>query len=194
MLYQSNRFNQCYSIAKTLWVFYNQRKDANQYLRSNNSAARSNYYRILAIGSIDIILTLPLGIVQLALAIRQYHEQYDSQLPFYQGWNTVHANWEPISISYSELVQDGAWTLAHQYFERWTSPLLGFAIFGLFGYSAEAQVTYRQVSRAVCKALGWKLYAETQSDPSEVMFGEPEWKAAWDVEQGYATHLHNIAE
>ncbi|KZV64174.1 STE3-domain-containing protein [Peniophora sp. CONT] len=54
---------------RVAWTLYRQSRDINRFLNSNNSVTRTNYIRILALASIDILLTLPIGIVSLALNV-----------------------------------------------------------------------------------------------------------------------------
>ena len=51
------------SLARVARIFYRQNRDVNDFLRSNSSVSRINYFRLLALASIDTLLTLPLGIV-----------------------------------------------------------------------------------------------------------------------------------
>ena len=111
----------------------------------------TNYYRIFALASIDIALTLPIGIANIALFSAHVVTQL-GRLPFYRGWTAVHADWEPVSVSYEELMEEGTSTVAQVYFSYWSSPILAFVIFGLFGVTKEARASYW---RAIRPILGW---------------------------------------
>ncbi|KZV71179.1 STE3-domain-containing protein [Peniophora sp. CONT] len=86
---------------KVARTYHRQRKDIHSFLRSNPSTMCTNYVRILVLASIDILITLPIGI---------------------------------------------------QYFLRWSSPVLAFIIFGLFGVTSEARTSYWRI---VCTIGGW---------------------------------------
>ncbi|VDB95835.1 unnamed protein product [Peniophora sp. CBMAI 1063] len=118
-------------------TYYRQSKDINSFLRSNPSISRTNYLRILILASIDILFILPIGVVNVALYISATLSP-PKYLPFYPGWAFLHADWTP------------------NYFINWTSPVLAFVIFGLFGATAEARASYWRIICTVGGWLGWK--------------------------------------
>ena len=59
------------------------------------------YFRVLALASLDIILTLPFGIVNIVLTIVSAPSS-PFGLTFYPGWTNVHANWDPVGFSYAD--------------------------------------------------------------------------------------------
>ena len=132
-------------------TFYRQRQDVNSFLQINDSVSRTNYFRILALASIDILLTLPLGIASIALAVSETLSTPHG-FPFYFGWTLDHTNWEPFKYPYHALVAQGTPSVVQVYFSHWTSPILAFAIFGLFGVTADARASYRSV---ICNVCGW---------------------------------------
>ncbi|VDC07898.1 unnamed protein product [Peniophora sp. CBMAI 1063] len=121
-------------------TFYLQRQAANSFLNSNDSMTSTNYGRILILVSIDLLLTLPLAIVGNVLATKSWATNFS--LPFYWGWSTLHADRDAVSFSYTELEGYVKITLAYIYFDSWTSPVLAFTIFGLFGLTSEARALY----------------------------------------------------
>ncbi|VDC02196.1 unnamed protein product [Peniophora sp. CBMAI 1063] len=122
-------------------IFYRQNRDINRFLHSNHSVSRTNYLRILALAHIDILFTLPIGIANIVLSVRWFSSLYGS-LPFYFGWTQDHSDWEPVSIPYTVLVAAGPSGAAEYYVIQWLSPVLAFAIFGLFGLTSEARASY----------------------------------------------------
>ncbi|KZV65950.1 fungal pheromone STE3G-protein-coupled receptor [Peniophora sp. CONT] len=132
-------------------IFYRQSRDINHFLQSNDSVTRANYIRILVLASIDVILTLPMGIVNIILFVTGSISS-GFGLPFYRGWTYDHTEWEPESISYESIVAEGTSAIAQQYFTQWTSPILAFAIFGLFGVTSEARASYWRI---ICTFSGW---------------------------------------
>ncbi|VDC06408.1 unnamed protein product [Peniophora sp. CBMAI 1063] len=131
---------------RVIWILYCQRRDANEFLQSDNSVSRTNYFRIFALASIDIFLTLPMGIVNIVLSISGSISNTGS-FPLYGGWTAIHTDWDPVGIMAG--AQLGG---AQGYFSRWTSPVLAFAIFGLFGATREARASYWRAIHTVC---GW---------------------------------------
>ena len=140
------------AVARTL---HRQRKEVNDFLQSNDSVSRTNYFRILALASIDILLTLPFGIASIALAVSD-ELSAPAGLPFYFGWTRDHTEWEPVGYSYAGMVAQGKSSVAQLYFTHWTSPILAFAIFGLFGVTSEARASYWRIICTMGGWLGWK--------------------------------------
>ena len=129
--------------ARVAKALYRQHRDVNLFLNSDSSITRTNYLRILAVASIDIAITFPIGVAFLILNITQSVAQ--NELSFYPGWDYVHSEWEPpYTATYAELVEGGTSYLAGVYISNWSQPVLAFAIFGLFGLTAEARATYRR--------------------------------------------------
>ncbi|KZV72160.1 fungal pheromone STE3G-protein-coupled receptor, partial [Peniophora sp. CONT] len=125
---------------KVVRTFYRHSRDIHSFLNSNTSVSRTNYLRILILASIDILLTLPMGIVSIALRVTS--TQPPSSLPFYWDWTESHPSSEPLSLPYAKLEELGTTTLVQLYFSHWTSPVLAFVIFGLFGMTSEACTSY----------------------------------------------------
>ncbi|KZV71825.1 STE3-domain-containing protein [Peniophora sp. CONT] len=153
-------------------ILYRQSKDVNNFLRSNDSVSRTNYIRILLLASIDVVLTLPVGVAYIALNILVALEPSNS-MPFYPGWYHIHSVWSPKTMTYAELGARGTSSVVLQYFQHWTSPVLAFAIFGLFGVTAEARSSYRRV---FCTVAGWfgskpARHARTSSPLGSIEFG-----------------------
>ncbi|KZV64272.1 fungal pheromone STE3G-protein-coupled receptor [Peniophora sp. CONT] len=130
---------------RIIWVFYFHNRDFNRFLRSNNSVSRSSYLRILALSSIDILFTLPINTINNTLQLLWVAQHLSQDLPFYQGWNFVHTDWEPLGRSYSYLRAIRG-ELAHNYFLYWSSTVLAFITFGLFGLTVEARTSYHRGS------------------------------------------------
>ncbi|VDC01593.1 unnamed protein product [Peniophora sp. CBMAI 1063] len=154
-------------------LFHRQSRDINQFLQSNDSVSRTNYFRILALASIDILLTLPVGIANIVLEVEETLPY--GPIPFYFGWTYDHTDWHPESFSYADLVAQGTSSVAGAYFTQWTSPILAFAIFGLFGVTSEARALYWRV---ICTIGGWFGWEPTprarrsRSPLGDIEFGE----------------------
>ena len=143
-------------LAAVTRTFYHQRQDVNRFLQSNDSISRTNYFRVLALASVDVLLTLPVGIVNIALNVSDSLAQLPGGLPFYFGWTTDHSEWKPVGFSYADIVAGRTSTVARLYFIQWTSPVLAFAIFGLFGVTAEARTSYWRIICTICGWFGFK--------------------------------------
>ena len=137
-------------LAAVARTFHRQRKDVNDFLQSNDSVSRTNYFRILALASVDILLTLPMGIVTIVLFVK-YQLSYGI-FPFYFGWTSDHTNWQPESLYYVDILSGGTFNVAGVYFAHWTSPVLAFVVFGLFGVTSDARASYWRI---ICAVNDW---------------------------------------
>ncbi|VDB92185.1 unnamed protein product [Peniophora sp. CBMAI 1063] len=154
-------------------TFYHHNREINRFLQSNNSVTRPNYFRILALASIDILLTLPVGIATIVLTVKDNLSV--GHVPFYYGWTLDHTGWQPASFSYADIVSTGPFNVVDFYFARWTSPVLAFVIFGLFGLTLEARVSYWRILCTVGGWFGWqpKPRAHRARSPlGDIEFGE----------------------
>lgn len=144
-------------LAKVIRAYYRQRRDTNSFLHSNHSVSHTTYLRILALASIDILLTLPIGIVNVTLDIVAELDQNIFQ--FYPGWTFVHTGWEPVArFPYADTTA----ALAQLYFSYWTTPVLAFVIFGLFGVTSEARKSYWRVIHKMTGLFGWRSSPNAQ--------------------------------
>ncbi|VDC01592.1 unnamed protein product [Peniophora sp. CBMAI 1063] len=158
------------SVARLL---YRQSRDINHFLQSNGSVSRTNYFRILALASIDILLTLPMGIATIVLNVLQ--DVSFGLILFYAGWTFDHTDWQPESFSYADIVAQGTSTVGAFYFTQWTSPVLAFTIFALFGVTSEARASYGRIICAIGGWFGWKPTPRTRrarSPLGDIEFGE----------------------
>ncbi|KZV63986.1 STE3-domain-containing protein [Peniophora sp. CONT] len=151
-------------------MFYRHNRDINHFLGNNNSVPRTSYFRILALASIDVLLTLPIGITTIALFVTQKSSVGPPQ--FYSGWTRDHINWGPVSVSYADIQAGGASSVAVQYFAQWSSPVLAFVVFGLFGVTSEARASYRRIIYAIGGWLGWEPHSCRDSPLDDIEFGE----------------------
>ncbi|VDC02199.1 unnamed protein product [Peniophora sp. CBMAI 1063] len=154
-------------------VFYRHSRDINDFCQSDDSVARTNYMRILALASIDVLFTLPIGAVTIVLSVKDALSF--GPVPFYYGWAFDHSDWQPESISYARLVSEGTADTAAFYFNQWSSPVLAFAIFALFGVTSEARASYWQLIGTIGRRFGWNPTPRTRKAlPSlgDMEFGE----------------------
>ena len=97
-------------------------------------------------------------------------------MPFYSGWTYDHSNWEPLGVSYEEMVAKGTSVISRQYFTQWTSPFLAFIIFGLFGITSEARASYWRIICSIGGWFGWKpdppQASGARSPLGDIEFGE----------------------
>jgi hypothetical protein len=158
--------------AKIVYFLYRHSHDANKFIQSKGSVNRRHYFRILALTCIDILLTLPLGVINVTVQLLSEIREPATGFPFrfYYGWSLVHSNWGPVAIPYSEEVDGGFWTLFELYSVFWTSPILAIAIFALFGLTSEARAAYWSGFCTVAKLFGWTPPASKDEDLGDIEF------------------------
>ncbi|VDC07982.1 unnamed protein product [Peniophora sp. CBMAI 1063] len=159
---------------RVVWMCYRQSKDINRFLRSNGSVSSANYYRILALASLDILLTLPFSITNMILIVFSDIRVTKNATIFYLGWATIHENMTPQSVPYPTVQAFGLATVVQYYFAQWTSPILAYAVFGLFGLTVEARASYWRIIYTVGRRLGWKPTMDgghTSSQLGTIEFG-----------------------
>ncbi|KAI0029061.1 pheromone A receptor-domain-containing protein [Vararia minispora EC-137] len=157
---------------RILCIFYKHNRDTNRFLNTNDTTgmSRRSYFRILAIGSLDIVFTLPIGITNIILQLREAIST-NRKFPFYAGWGAVHSDWAPVGLPFN-LMQRMPDTLMFNYVQRWASPALGLTIFALFGLTDEVRATYRRGLLAAAGIMGWTLPVCKHEDVGEIRFGE----------------------
>ncbi|VDC00591.1 unnamed protein product [Peniophora sp. CBMAI 1063] len=145
-------------------ILYSHSRELDGFLQSNNSVSRTSYFRILALASIDLVLTLPIGIVSIVLDAIESSQ--NGPIPFYNGWTDDHQDWTPKSFPYPEIVARGPSTVALVYFGQWTSPVLAFVIFALLGATEEACASYRRIISLFGGRCGWGWSSRMRIAPS----------------------------
>ncbi|VDC05050.1 unnamed protein product [Peniophora sp. CBMAI 1063] len=154
---------------------YRHSRDLKSFLQSSDSVDRTNYHRILVLASMDILLTLPMGVASIVLNTRQSLAYDDGQISFYYGWRDDHADWAPRSVSQADALAGGTSVVAQYYFIQWTSPVLAFVIFALFGATSEARAAYWRVICTIGGCFGWAPTPCThraRSSLGDIEFGE----------------------
>ncbi|VDB87322.1 unnamed protein product [Peniophora sp. CBMAI 1063] len=173
---------------RVIRMFYRQKRDHGRFSNSDGSVPRNSHLRVLALASIDILLTLPIGITTIVLDVT--NSLAENFLPFYPGWTYDHTEWAPVGISNAEAEAGGTAGMAQQYFGQWTSPVLALAIFALFGFTAEARASYMRAIRVVCGRFGLVSAApprtrKAHSTLGTIEFGErPPQDVSFDAEYG----------
>lgn len=139
----------------------------NAFLSTEDSTAtvprRSKYFRILAVGCLDIVITLPIGILLLVVRIAQ-----SSPFPFYQGWSYVHSPWGAVSVPAAAWRSD-FWSHFSVVYGEWQYPVFAVAVFAVFGLTGEARVMYRRAFCAAAGMCGVKVGAHEQAAPMSVI-------------------------
>ncbi|KAI0318444.1 GPCR fungal pheromone mating factor [Amylostereum chailletii] len=141
-----------YFPAPIIWTFLRHNQRLNGILRDSASGiSRSRYYRLLALGCIDIILTLPMGILHIVLDIGQLEPRV-----FWPGWDVVHEQFDEIVTATADEWRPDFWSRFGLGFDNWVNPAFAVAFFVLFGLTSEARRTYATVFWGAVGLVGWK--------------------------------------
>lgn len=132
--------------------------------RSGDGLSQSHFNRMLALGCFDILITLPIGAVQLALTIRQ-----SEPLVFYRGWTFIHTDWDPILFP-ERLWSMSKWTAFVVHWNEWLVPLYAVVFFPLFGLTPVAKEGCRKSFRFLFRRFGAKQEASSGGVLTEVVF------------------------
>ena len=125
-------------------AFYKRRRN---YMQLISSADRSRYIRLMAISSIDMLGTIPLGTYYIVSSAK------GGVVPW-KSWAHVHSH-------YSAVVQVAAfiWKNIHvaavnlEMF-RWSLVACSFIFFALFGFSGEAREHYYSLYKTLARSIG----------------------------------------
>ncbi|KAJ7646259.1 pheromone A receptor-domain-containing protein [Mycena polygramma] len=143
-------FFYCPLILRTIYI---QRQSTNDFVQTDGSMSRTSYLRILALGCLDIAITLPISVINLVSFFVTLSGP--SSLPAYIGWTANHADFSPVGVPYADLT-DTPWDSFTTYFDYGQYAVLSIAIFALFGMTSSARAAYWSRIAAVGKAVGWK--------------------------------------
>jgi hypothetical protein len=135
---------------------------------------RNRFLRLLALGCLDTLLTLPIGIINILVksnTILVDSPAADGTLPFYISWEETHSDWGLIAFSYARIVAAGRFNIFTYYFSAWTTCIVGIVIFALFGLTPDARATYWQGITFVCQYLGLTPRMSPQAELGEIVFG-----------------------
>ncbi len=127
-----------------------------QVMSSNRNLNRSRYFRLMALSSVDLLCTIPLGTYLMARFIEAHPAHWKS-------WSHTHNG-----KNYSRIVQVPAsiWRaipLAEFSLEtsRWLVVLCAFIFFGFFGFADEARRHYRRAFNSLATRAGFSTSSVT---------------------------------
>ena len=145
----------------------------NEFFATNNSSVNAfNYYRVLILGILDILVTLPISILGV---ISGYSEE---NLQLYGGWTATHEGWSPGRVSTAYWKSHWMYNLSVRTTE-WVPVVLAFVFFFLFGLTEEARRFYNEIYYEIAKKLGFMpVPRETMSD---IVFGSSKANATASV-------------
>ena len=109
------------------------------------------YARLLALGLIDSVLTLP--VTAAVLVISLLRSGNDSQ--FWPGFNTAHMKVAQVDyLTTEEWKAEGLWNVVEIRFSQWSCPFTALVFFALFGMTEHKRARYRKLFWKITKPLG----------------------------------------
>jgi hypothetical protein len=162
------------TLARIIWKLYRHNKKTNKLLSSEGSIGRDNFFRILLIGFVDVLATLPLGLLDVIPTGILIHQL---KAPFYMGWKHIHANWQPVSMNYSQFLSLNICIVFEQFANTWSDTIMGFLIFALFGLTEDARATYRKGLSRVFGVLCLRCSIRRNEPVSVIAFKRKELKS-----------------
>ena len=146
-------------------TYFKRNRDLDATLASNTTMNRNAFFKLLALGLFDILLTLPLGIVSLVEDILQ-----GGITGFWPGWNAVHASFSTIPTPTSEEWKSaGFWTVFYVKLREWVNPIFAVAFFLFFGTTNQKRAWYRSIFWKAMRPFGLKPRVDPVT--SDVVFG-----------------------
>lgn len=132
--------------------YFRCKRDWDVTLVNATALNRSAFFKLLALGLFDFLLTLPLTILQLLGGLLQ-----DNIAGFWPGWNISHASFLTIPTFTSEEWRSaGFWAVFGFRFGQWINPLFAIVFFLLFGLTDKKCAWYRSIFWRVMQPLGFK--------------------------------------
>ena len=156
---------------------YRRRRDVREFLNSNTVINHSQFFRAFAVGLVDIIFTLPSGIIFLVSNILYALEFSPThKIPFYPGWYRTHHPWAPVFVPKSSW-DSLFWQSFQIYYQLFQYPLFSLIIFLLFGLTPTARGQYRRWFWATARLIGVKP-PRTRDGHSALVLGPPPRRSA----------------
>lgn len=179
------------ALARVVRTYYRQRRDIDSFLHSNPSVSHTNYLRILVLASIDIVLTLPIGIVSTTLEIVE--ARFSTFFSFLSRLDLPPHQMGAIRSFLSRPAGRRDYLSCIALLRSMGIPVLAFAIFGLFGVTLEARASYWRIICTICGWFGWKPTPRArngQASLGDIEFGArpAQDTSGYDLEMGYVLH------
>lgn len=152
-----------HSIAWILASLYRLRRDRSGFLQASH---HDTYLRQMALGCLDIMLTIPTVVLSL---VSTFGGQ-SGQFPFWPGWSYIHSDWAPATVSALAWRAD-FWTSFNTHYAEWASVPMAIAFFLLFGLAEKARECSARTFWAMASLVGVKhKVGTTQFEMSAIVF------------------------
>lgn len=169
-------------------VFYRRRKEVQEVLSSQVLIRPENYLHVMALGCLDILVTLPIGILDFVLDFSPFHD-----LRFWPGWAAAHEDWhKPIDRFTATEWHSSVWDNFGVRISEWTNVLLALIFFLLFGLTRKARARYACAFWTIARPLGFKPRPADLLALSDIVFASNPSQTAIEISRSVcARGLHS---
>ncbi|KAF7293020.1 Argonaute-like protein [Mycena indigotica] len=137
-------------------AFYASHLQFKELLSSSNTNLNINrYFRLMALASVDLIFTIPLGIWVL------YNNVAVVGLSPWISWEDTHSNFSRVVQVPGIFWRSDPLTAASLETLRWATIFCAFVFFGFFGFADEAMKNYKTVVNSVARKVGLSTAGST---------------------------------
>lgn len=144
---------------------YRQRKALGTFPLRDPSVSGDVYLRVILLGCVDAVVTLPISIVRLV------YNLLSPPMSFYPGWEEVHANFSTISVETASEWKKDFWVTVQVRYDLWIDLFSAIGFFALFGLTREARATYRGFFWKTMRPFGLKEPPSEDQVLSDMRFG-----------------------
>lgn len=135
----------------TVRALARRRSEFNQVLSANRNLNSSRYFRLMALASIEMLLTIPWGsYVSLYLNIRS-----PWGIRPWKGWADTHSDFSFVGQYPAVQWKSDHLSVVTIELSRWSVVICAFIFFGFFGFADEARKNYRIAFNSVAKKVGY---------------------------------------
>jgi len=133
----------------SLRAFSRRRLEFTQFMNSNTSSlTMSRYFRLMALATTEILLTIPLAIFTIWLNATA------SPLGPWRSWEDTHFDYFRVEQIPALFWRSNRLLVIAMDFTRWTAPVCALVFFAFFGFADEAKKNYRKAFSYMAKLFG----------------------------------------
>ncbi|THH02337.1 hypothetical protein EW026_g493 [Hermanssonia centrifuga] len=122
--------------ALTLRSFWIRRIQFKEVLSSTNSLSMSRYFRLMLLSSLDIMLTVPLGVYSIYINVKGV------EIWPWISWADTHFDFSRVEMIPAFIWRSNQSSVIALEMGRWIYPCAAFLFFSLFGFASEARRHY----------------------------------------------------
>lgn len=130
----------------TVRSFWLRRAQFMQLVASSSSLSASRYFRLWALALVDMMCTVPLGLITIVHGFKRGLSPWIS-------WEDTHYNFPRVVLYPAFIWRNNALVRFGVEFTRWLPIFCAFVFFILFGFASEAQKSYINAFRTIMKTI-----------------------------------------